>query len=519
MVPFRGPDGCSSAARRPLASSMFAPGVPEVLGEFDSDNAQLGSLVVSVYVLGYAFGPLIIAPLSELYGRLVIYHSCNLLFVIFTIACAVSRNLNTLIGFRFLAGTFGSAPLTIGGGTIADMIVQEKRGGYMAIWALGPLMGPVIGPVAGGYISESLGWRWVFWIITITVQHLWWLETEATNWEETGWCHYGRRVLISTGKLSSDASEAESEKASQRNRGSEIYFETGHGTGAEGPVQTFHRTACQDADVFSNRVGLVGANGGRLRVFVPSVHHPDRRLPGELPLFAGNGRADVPGNRDWVSGGRFCVRNRQRSNHEKEISFGGNETGVPLTAHDPGLVCGTSWLWVSCWSFSIGDLTSVTTVFLYGWTAERRVFWIAPILGTGFGKPSACMMTDFLLTAYQWVLGFWRPSLVTPKNDQWMRRLTPSLQMPISTYLVDAFTLHAASALAANTVLRSLVGALLPLAGPKMYQSLGLGWGNSLLAFIALALCPIPVLFYKYGERIRTSPRFQVRFWRRKSKF
>lgn len=153
----------------PLASSMFAPGVPEVLDEFNSQNAQLGSLVVSVYVLGYAFGPLIIAPLSELYGRLVIYHSCNVLFVIFTIACAVSSSLNLLIGFRFLAGTFGSAPLTIGGGTIADMIVQEKRGGYMAIWALGPLMGPVIGPVAGGYISESLGWRWVFWVISITV--------------------------------------------------------------------------------------------------------------------------------------------------------------------------------------------------------------------------------------------------------------------------------------------------------------------------------------------------------------
>ena len=93
-----------------------------------------------------------------------------------------------------------------------------------------------------------------------------------------------------------------------------------------------------------------------------------------------------------------------------------------------------------------------------------------------------------------------------------MNRLTVQFQMPISTYLVDAFTLHAASALAANTVLRSLVGALLPLAGPKMYDSLGLGWGNSLLAFIALALCPIPVLFYKYGERIRTSPRFQVVF-------
>ena len=83
--------------------------------------------------------------------------------------------------------------------------------------------------------------------------------------------------------------------------------------------------------------------------------------------------------------------------------------------------------------------------------------------------------------------------------------------MPIQTYLVDAFTLHAASALAANTVLRSLVGALLPLAGQKMYDTLGLGWGNSLLAFIAVAMCPIPWIFYRYGERIRKSPRFQVK--------
>ena len=84
--------------------------------------------------------------------------------------------------------------------------------------------------------------------------------------------------------------------------------------------------------------------------------------------------------------------------------------------------------------------------------------------------------------------------------------------MTVSTYLVDAFTTYAASAMAANTVFRSLAGALLPLAGPKMYEQLGLGWGNSLLGFIALALCPLPVIFYVYGERIRTSKRFRVEF-------
>ena len=82
--------------------------------------------------------------------------------------------------------------------------------------------------------------------------------------------------------------------------------------------------------------------------------------------------------------------------------------------------------------------------------------------------------------------------------------------MPIQAYLVDAFTAHAASALAAAAVWRSVVGALLPLAGLPMYKALGLGWGNSLLGFIAVAMIPIPFMLVKFGERIRTNPRFQV---------
>ena len=84
--------------------------------------------------------------------------------------------------------------------------------------------------------------------------------------------------------------------------------------------------------------------------------------------------------------------------------------------------------------------------------------------------------------------------------------------MATSMYLVDAYTVYSASAIAANTVLRSLIGALLPLAGTKMYDSLGLGWGNSLLAFIALAMAPLPWVFYQYGERIRNSRMFKVEF-------
>lgn len=122
----------------PLASSQFAPGVPEVMRDFHSTSDLLEGFMVSVYVLGFAFGPLIIAPLSEMYGRLPLYHACNLLFVIFTIAAAVASNMGQFVVFRFLMGCFGGAPMVLGGGTIADLIPREQRGTAMAVWMMGP---------------------------------------------------------------------------------------------------------------------------------------------------------------------------------------------------------------------------------------------------------------------------------------------------------------------------------------------------------------------------------------------
>lgn len=88
-----------------------------------------------------------IAPLSEIYGRNIIYHVTNVLFIIFTIACGVAGSLDQLIAFRFLAGVFGSTPITIGGGTTSDMFRTEERGAAMAVWSIGPLLGPVVGKV------------------------------------------------------------------------------------------------------------------------------------------------------------------------------------------------------------------------------------------------------------------------------------------------------------------------------------------------------------------------------------
>jgi len=146
---------------------MFAPGIPKIMHEFHESSTITATFLLSIYILGFAFGPLFVAPLSETYGRSVCYHAGNVLFTVFSVGAALSNSMGMLMAFRFLMGLSGSVPITIGSGSIADVMPVEKRGRAMAAWAMGPLLGPCIGPVAGGYLIAAAGWRWVYWLITI----------------------------------------------------------------------------------------------------------------------------------------------------------------------------------------------------------------------------------------------------------------------------------------------------------------------------------------------------------------
>lgn len=146
---------------------MFAPSVPFMNEDFHNTSDILSSLCVSIFVLGYCVGPLFLAPLSELYGRANVLNAANIFFVVWEIGCAKAPNLGSLIVFRFFAGIGGSGCLTIGGGVIADLFHADRRGLATSIYSVGPLFGPVIGPIAGGFIGQQIGWRWVFWILLI----------------------------------------------------------------------------------------------------------------------------------------------------------------------------------------------------------------------------------------------------------------------------------------------------------------------------------------------------------------
>lgn len=104
------------------------------------------------------------APLSEVLGRRLIYGTTLLLAVIFIIPCALAPNIQTLLVCRAIDGIAFSAPMTLVGGTLADLWKTEERGVPMAAFSAAPFLGPAIGPLIGGFLSDAAGWRWLYWI-------------------------------------------------------------------------------------------------------------------------------------------------------------------------------------------------------------------------------------------------------------------------------------------------------------------------------------------------------------------
>ncbi|KXZ48094.1 hypothetical protein GPECTOR_30g189 [Gonium pectorale] len=151
-----------------FCSSAYAGAAIGILKDFDI-STELATLGISLFVLGFALGPLLWAPLSELSGRRPLYIYTYMALTAFSAGCALSPTMAALIVLRFFAGAFGSSPLTNAGGTIADMFNANQRGLALSLFAAAPFLGPVIGPIVGGFTGDSVGWRWVMWVMTFFV--------------------------------------------------------------------------------------------------------------------------------------------------------------------------------------------------------------------------------------------------------------------------------------------------------------------------------------------------------------
>ncbi|KAF2856187.1 membrane transporter [Plenodomus tracheiphilus IPT5] len=424
----------------PVASSILAPGIPFVNRDFHNTSQLLGSFAVSVYVLGFAIGPLFLSPLSEIYGRYIILNGSNVFFCCFTLGCALAPNLGGLIVMRFFAGLGGSACLTIGTAVIADLFVAQERGKAVALYSVGVLFGPILGPICGGFIAQQIGWKWDMWIVLI----LGCLLTGGLiifNKETYHPVILKRKTL----RLRKELGRPELQNIMTYDKDAALQSPLNvlkHGIIRPLKMLTKSPIVLFCSLYLSFLFGLLFLLFTTITPVFIQTYGWSPQITGLAYLGIGIGNfmgiAVVARTSDAT-----IIRLAKRNNGVYEP-----EMRLPL-----------------CVFF--GALIPIA-FFIYGWTTYYKVHWIVPIISLvpfGFG-----------------LMGIFAP---------------------LQTYMIDCFPQYAASAVAAITALRCLFGAMLPLAGPSMYESLGLGWGNSMLGFIAVAFIPLPALLFKYGKNIR----------------
>ncbi|KAJ5620095.1 hypothetical protein N7510_004079 [Penicillium lagena] len=150
-----------------FASAIFSSAVEEVSPAFHI-SAEVATLGVTLYVLGFASGPTLWAPASELIGRRWPIFIGIFGFSIFTAGAATSKDVQTLMLTRFFSGFFSASPMSIVPAVFADIYDNKTRGIAIAMYAMAVLVGPFASPITGGFISMSyLGWRWTMYIACI----------------------------------------------------------------------------------------------------------------------------------------------------------------------------------------------------------------------------------------------------------------------------------------------------------------------------------------------------------------
>jgi multidrug resistance protein len=403
-------------------------------------SEEVSLLAITMFVIGFGIGPMAFAPMSEILGRRIIYGTTLFVAVIFIIPCAVSKNAATLVVCRLIDGIAFSAPMTLVGGTLADLWRAEERGVPMAAFSAAPFIGPAIGPLIGGFISDNAGWRWLYWIQLILSTVIWVVMTFTVP-ETYAPTILGRRAKKMRADSGDDKFVTEQDldlrPFSERLR---VFL-----------VRPFQLLFLEPIVLFISL--YMSVLYGLLYMFF--VAYPIVYQEGKGYSASTTGLMFIP-----IAVGVILSAACAPLVNKHYLTLVAKHNGKPPA--EARLIP----MMLSCWFIPIG-------LFIFAWTSYPELSWVGPALG---GAP----------------VGFGFIFLYNSANN----------------YLVDSYQHLAASALAAKTCIRSFWGACVVLFTTQMYHRLGYQWASSLLAFIALACCAIPFVFYFKGEAIRRRSKY-----------
>ncbi|EFQ95293.1 hypothetical protein CFE70_005984 [Pyrenophora teres f. teres 0-1] len=419
-----------------MGSSIFSAATMPVSREYHVANV-VGTLGTSLFVFGYAFGPLMWAPFSELYGRKPPLIIAAFGFAIFSIAVATAKDLQTIMICRFFAGIFGSSPLAIVAAVFADMFDNKLRGLAVAVFSATVFMGPLLAPFIGGFITQSsLGWRWTEYISSF----MGFLAFALLFFfmEET----YAPVVLIN--KASELRRRTKNWGIHAKQEEIEVDFKELIIRNVSRPMRIlFTEPIVLLITIYMSFIY------GLLYLFLTAYALVFQQVYG---WSAGIGGLAYFG---MVAGEiiAFVIIVLDNPRYVRKLEANNNipvpEWRLPISMVGAGL-------------------------FWFGWTGYTgQVHWIVPVLSglfTGFG--------------------------------------IFSIFLSLLNYIVDAYLMFAASAIAANTFMRSIFGGVFPLFATFMFQGMGIEWASTLLGCVAAVLVPMPIAFYLFGKKIRAKSKF-----------
>ncbi|KAK9468390.1 major facilitator superfamily domain-containing protein [Lipomyces arxii] len=421
----------------PFSSSILSPAVPSIAAAFGVTNVSVSAMIMTIFVLAWAVVPLFVAPLSEIFGRRHTLRTCVFVLLIFNIACGLAKNLTQMLVFRFLAGAGGGGPLAIGAGVVADMWDGSERTTAIGLFSIGPTLGPIIAPIASGWITENMEWRWVFWIVSIVSGVLW---------------VFGLFTLPETYAPVLLAQRAKRMRKETNNKALHTVFEITSMTATERLKIAVTRPIIL---LFTHPLvfglGLYMAfTYGFLYLLLSTFTTLWRRSYGFSvgmagTMYIGPGLGFLLGIMVvTTSGQRVFAKLTAKNGGVSKPEFRLPVLVIAAVCMPPGLI----W---------------------YGWSAEKQLFWIMPVIG-------AALFGVSMISVFQC----------------------------IQSYLIDMNPNYAASSTAAGTTFRSLFAFAMPLFATQMYDKLGYGWGNTMLAFFALiiGIC-FPLFVWFKGEKIR----------------
>ncbi|KAK9449902.1 major facilitator superfamily domain-containing protein [Limtongia smithiae] len=147
-----------------VSSSIYSTAFSDMETEFGV-NQTTAIAGMTVFNFGMGFGPMIYSPLSEFYGRRIIYLFSFFFYLAFQFPIAFAPNIVAVLVNRLLCGLSGSAFLSVAGGTVSDIFPKSQLGRPMMVFTAAPFLGPCLGPLIGDFIAHGRSWRWVFYVM------------------------------------------------------------------------------------------------------------------------------------------------------------------------------------------------------------------------------------------------------------------------------------------------------------------------------------------------------------------